>query len=520
MKWTVRYFAVLAFFTGSSFSWAHGRATTDQFRIDEFGAIGDGRTLCTRFIQAAIDSCHARGGGTVVVPAGRFLTATICLRSGVYLRLEPGAVLLGSRNYTDYDTIASALVYAEDAEDLGIVGQGIINGQGDAFWRGKKRPFRRPGRTIRFVRCRNAEICGIRIENSAAFNVALEECDGVSVRDVRIVNDRDAPNTDGIDPISSSNVFISNCYIDTGDDAICLKSQSKQKACENVVVTNCVLISDDTGIKCGTSSHGVIQKCVFSNIVIRNTQYGIGLYMKDGGVYQDLQFDNVIIETTVPRLYPPRRAAYPIFMDIESRDEAPFGTIRNIRLSHITIHTVHGNCLIAGMPEKPIENVQLEDVVMRVERRPDFSKRKKPRGNRKLKSPAPNDYAWVSAHLTVAHVRDFVVKDLRIEDLDRNSAFERHLIWAKDVEGGLIEGLFNFQTRYNRQMPLLHLMECRDVTIRSCRPVGPEVPFVAVEGAGSERIRLVANDASRCGQSVRKGTGVESDAVRVVSELR
>ena len=120
----------------------------------------------------------------------------------------------------------------------------------------------------------------------------------VFIDGIRILNFLEAPNTDGIYPISSSNVFISNCYIETGDDAICPKSNSTEKACENLVVTNCVLISDDSAIKFGTRSDGIIRHCVFNNIIIRNSKYGLAFYMKDGGTYEDIQFSNINIETS------------------------------------------------------------------------------------------------------------------------------------------------------------------------------------------------------------------------------
>jgi len=271
---------------------------TPVFDVEKFSAIPDGKSLCTTSIQSAIDACHQAGGGKVVFYNGQFLTGTLVFKDNVYLELFPGATLLGSRNIKDYNPIY--LLYTENAKNFGIVGSGTINGQGEFYWRGKQRSYNRPERTIKFIDCQDMLLSEFNLINSASCCIDVERCDRVTITGLSIVNDREAPNTDGIDPVSSSNVFISDCYIDTGDDCICPKSNGTEKPCENLVVTNCVLISNDSAIKLGTRSDGYIRNCTFCNIVIRNTQYGIGFYMKDGGHYEDIQFSDISIETSLP----------------------------------------------------------------------------------------------------------------------------------------------------------------------------------------------------------------------------
>lgn len=475
-----------------------------NFLITDFGAVGDGQTMCTQGFQAAIDSCTQSGGGYIVIPSGRFLTGTIVLKDHVYLKLAPGAVLLGSKDLADYQH--ECLIYAKDGHDIGIIGQGTIDGQGDFFWRGKQRPYHRPGRTVNFESCRDVLIRDVNIRNSAAFNIAFEDCDFVTITGVSIVNDLAAPNTDGIDPISSSNVFISNCYIETGDDAICPKSHSMEKACENITVTNCVLISDDSAIKFGTASRGVIRNCSFSNIVIRNTQYGIGFYMKDGGSFEDIQFSNISIETVVPDSVQADRStnSYAIFMDIEKRhDQSSFGTIRNIMFSDMTINTIDGNCLFAGMPEKRIENITFDNVRMRVRRRTDLSGRHKPRGTRKLKNVAVNDYAHISSHFTFAYINGLNIRNLFVQDDTPDNQFERHAIWAKDVDNVVIDGFQQKQTVPNTGLPVFKLHNARDVAIRACEPDSPNTVFLELAGEQTRDISLFANDFTKVASDVR-----------------
>jgi len=111
---------------------------------------------------------------------------------------------------------------------------------------------------IELVGCRNVRIRDVRIRNTPGWGIHPVDCDGVYIRGISMISDMRGPNTDGIDPDSSRNVMISDSYIETGDDAICLKTHSDTvpRACENVTVTNCVLISDDSAIKFGTASHG------------------------------------------------------------------------------------------------------------------------------------------------------------------------------------------------------------------------------------------------------------------------
>ena len=492
-----------------------------NFLVTGFGAVGDGRTMCTQSIQAAIDSCAQSGGGYVLVPSGRFLSGTIFLKDHVYLKLSPGAVLLGSKNLSDYTL--PFLIYAENAHDLGIIGQGTINGQGDFFWRGKQRPFHRPERTINFENCQDVLIRDVNIRNSAAFNIAFEDCDHVTITGVSIVNDLAAPNTDGIDPISSSNVFISNCYIETGDDAICPKSHNVKKPLENLVVTNCVLISDDSAIKFGTASRGVIRNCSFSNIVIRNTQYGIGFYMKDGGSFEDIQFSNISIETVAPDSMRPDRStnSYAIFMDIEKRNEqSKFGVIRNIIFNDMTINTADGNCLFAGMPEQKIENVTLDNVRMRVFHRTDLSGRHKPRGTRKLKNIAVNDYAHISSHFTFAYINGLNIRNLFIQDDTPDNQFERYAIWANDVDNVVIEGFQQRQAVRNTGMSVFKLRNARDVSIRACEPDSPNTVFLELAGGRTRDISLFGNDFTKVGADIRLLGNIHKKVVAKVGNRR
>src|SRR5579863_247393 len=134
------------------------------FDVTSYGAKGDGQTNDTAAVQKAIDACTQAGGGVVYLPPGNFLTGTIFLKNNVTLHLSPGATLWGSRNIADYST--NHLIFAENAENIAIEGDGTINGNGDAFWDAKYRPKEpRPSPLIELIGCRNVHIRDVRIRN-------------------------------------------------------------------------------------------------------------------------------------------------------------------------------------------------------------------------------------------------------------------------------------------------------------------------------------------------------------------
>lgn len=292
-----------------------GSSETRAFNIVEHGARADGKTVNTKAIQAALDACGAAGGGTVVVPAGTFVTGTIWLRSHVELHLQHGAVLLASPDLDDYNKLdaypqndfsreeewnGSHLVLAVEVENVAVTGSGTIDGNGGAFfaepvmmpfshsiWRdglalAKDKDRLRPGQLMVFCESRNIRLRDFAIRDATSWCVFLHGCEDVSVSGLKINNGPADANTDGIDIDCCRNVTVSNCLIDTGDDAITLrghnaKLKDKARICENVVVTNCVVGSSSSVFRIGVGN-GTIRNAVFSNIVI--TRGGIGLHFQ------------------------------------------------------------------------------------------------------------------------------------------------------------------------------------------------------------------------------------------------
>ena len=286
-----RFFAMLLILAGP-LSQATA-ATAGVFDVHAYGAKGDGKTLDTKAIQDAIDACSTSGGGRVVLSGGAFLSGTLILKSHVILDIEAGAILLGStklvdypahvptlRSYTDNYTDKS-LIYAEKQENIGIIGQGAIDGQGGnkAF---QRKPYKQRPYLIRVIECRNVVVRGVTLRNSAMWTHHYLGCENVLI-DGLTVQGHVNGNNDGVDVDSCEKVRIANCNINTLDDGICLKSTA-DRPCRYVTVTNCVVRSLCNGIKCGTESNGGFQDITISNCAVYDTGLaGVALEMVDGG---------------------------------------------------------------------------------------------------------------------------------------------------------------------------------------------------------------------------------------------
>jgi polygalacturonase len=395
------------------------------YNVIELGAISDGKTLNTKVLQNIIDDCSKKGGGTILFPKGIYLSGTLYLKSNITFEISKGAVLLGSSNMRDYQ---QHFIFAKDVENFKITGKGIIDGQGKSFWTEDYKAKERPIGWIFIENGKNITIEDITLQNSPSHVVVLETCQNVYINHITILNDKQSPNTDGIDVINSSSVKIKNSFFSTGDDAICLKS--KDKLIQDVTVENCVLESDDAGLKFGTGSAIGIKNCIFKNVQIRNTRYGIALFMKDGGVFENNTFEEIIIQTNSRH-----KTDYPIFIDIDKREEqSTLGIVRNMYFKNIKMIT-RGNNLIAGHPKQFIESLHFENIDMTVLDPVNLSKMKKPKGNKDHDYHTGSaDYAPINADFTFANTKKLTLKNIRINKNIDEEDFKRKDFFFENVD--------------------------------------------------------------------------------------
>ncbi|MEI9974725.1 MAG: glycoside hydrolase family 28 protein, partial [Ignavibacteriota bacterium] len=288
------------------------------FDVKTFGATGDGQHKETAAIARAIDAAAKAGGGTVVVPPGRYLTGAVTLKSNVAFEVEAGATLLGSPDPEDYplhDSVwgerqeYSSLIYADGAEHITLRGRGTIDGQGQNWWKRMGWPDRRKiapeqrtaaeraelaklanGRPhmIKLVRCKYVVIEGLHLINSAEWTVHPLLCEFVRIDGITIENPVPSPNTDGINPESCRNVQIMNSRIDVGDDCVTLKSGKDAagrrvgRPDENITITNCVMLRGHGGVTIGSEMSGGVRNVVVSNCVFQGTDVGIRVKSQRG----------------------------------------------------------------------------------------------------------------------------------------------------------------------------------------------------------------------------------------------
>ena len=303
---TARYIILLLFIFSTSVARAKDILVTD------YGVKGDSITLNTTSIQKAIDDCSKGGGGKIIFPAGKYLTGTIVLKDNVVLRLEKYAVILGSTNVEDYHNIDPfmdglgvhvgwALVGAVDANNIGIEGEGAIDGQGSQLKarhiltdtrpegeRWGRRPF-----LLRIVRCNGVTVKGVTLNYAAAWTSHYFQSKKVHIENVKIVS-RGVAHNDGIDIDGCQDVRIKDCDIDSGDDALCFKTTSSKMACRDIVVTGMRLKSGHGAIKMGTESMAPFENIKISDCYIYNTNNGgIKLLTVDGAHLRNVEIFNI-----------------------------------------------------------------------------------------------------------------------------------------------------------------------------------------------------------------------------------
>ena len=302
-----------------------GTIAATDYNVLQQGVVGDGKTLNTQSLQSAIDALHAKGGGQLYFPAGRYLTGSLQLKSNVTLYLEKEAVLLGSTSPYDYpgfstekelkvnnDHFDQALIYAEGAENIGITGEGCIDGQGrelaltidslhhtgelvDKHYNTyRKRPNTRP--KLLFMRnCRKVELRKTSFRSGAAWGLSFSLCVDLTIDSLHVEN-RAYWNNDGIDISDCKDVRISSCFINSADDGICLKSHNRGAWNDRVSISNCHIISSASAIKFGTESLGGFKNVTIDNIRIKDTfRSAIAIESVDGVEIENVKLENIEI---------------------------------------------------------------------------------------------------------------------------------------------------------------------------------------------------------------------------------
>lgn len=363
----------------------HGYAA--DVNVKDFGATGDGTTLDSKAIQQAIDACTKQGGGKVVFPAGKYLSGTIVIKDNVTLLLQKDALILGSTDINHYDNIDPfmdglgidvgwALLVAVDAKNIGIEGEGAIDGQGSKLkaqhvltdTRGEAKIWGRRPFLLRIVRCTGVTVRGVSLYYAAAWTSHYFQSRQILIEQVKIVSHGVAHN-DGMDIDGCQNVQIRDCDVESGDDALCFKTTSSTMACKDITVTRLRLKSNQAAIKMGTESMAPFEDINISHCDIYDTRNGgIKLLTVDGAHLRRVNISDITMKNVrTPMLL---RLGSRLTVFRKGKDtQQPTGSfdqvvIRNVKAEAAADAQLKppSGILITGVPGHTINNVTLENI--------------------------------------------------------------------------------------------------------------------------------------------------------------
>ena len=393
-----------------------------DFVITKFGAVGDGKLDCTDAIRTAIETCSAAGGGRVVVPEGEFITGAVHLKSHVNLHISSGATLRFTRDTKKYPLVFtrwegvelmnySPFLYAFEQENIGVSGAGTLDGNADCEhwwpWKGRGQcgwkqgvpdqeadrkvlfdmaergvpvqervfgegHYLRP-QLLQFYRCKNVLIEGVTLKNSPMWQIHPVLCVNVTVRKVTLTgasaNHEAAPNTDGCDPESCTDVLIEDCDFNTGDDCIAINSGRNADGrrlnvpSENIVVRNCRMNAGHGGVAIGSQISGGVRNVFVENCQMGGSNLWFAIRIKNnamrGGLLENIYARNINI----------RRVAQAGLAIDFFYEEGEFGkfipVVRNIELRNLSTEQAMYAFYLRGFKNAPITGVRLVDCDLR-----------------------------------------------------------------------------------------------------------------------------------------------------------
>ena len=510
-----------AFFSQAASSGAQDSRRTGPstvYDVRTFGAVGDGKTIDTAAINRSIDEAAAAGGGTVYLPAGNYLCYSIHLKSKVALYLDQGTTIVAAdpapdaaksydpaesnkpwEDYQDYghNHWHNSLIWGEGLSDDSIVGPGLIWGKGLSRGWGAGPTAENPGvanKAIALKNCRNVILRDFSILHGGHFGILATGVDNLTIDNLKIDTNRD-----GMDIDCCRNVRVSNCSVNSPwDDAICLKSSFAlgfARATEMVTITNCMVAGSyqegtlldgtwkkfppeekvpRTGrIKFGTESNGGFKNITVSDCVFDGCR-GLAIESVDGAVVEDVTCTNITMRDVYEA---------PIFLRLGARMRGPagasVGVMRRVVLSGITCAQAQSSpkiaCILAGIPEHPIEDVKVSDVILvtRGSGTKDDAEVKVPEKEKQY--PEPNMFGTTPAHgFFVKHVRGLEMQGVKIEAAKPDA---RPTFVMEDVQDATFGRL---KVPFTGAVPAFVLHQVKDISVFRSKPV-PDTEVVAAE---------------------------------------
>jgi hypothetical protein len=510
-------------------AFAHPAAAQPFCNVKDYGATGIKSDDARPALQRAIDFCAKSGGGRVYVPPGDYTSGQLHLRSGVRLYLEAGATVFATLDPHQYDdSRRAALLYGEDLHDIALEGAGTLDGQSSYEWRPNDftdyyilpnqrlmeatgKPLLRPfpvgmnsgavyPRMMLLLRCTDVRIAGVKLLHSRSWNINPYACKRVVIDGVYInSSQKEGVWADGIDPDGCQDLHISNCTIETGDDAIVFYSTDgwgPALPTENVTVTNCRLSSSSSAIKFCDGNQIAVRHVVISNVNITNSNRGLAFMVFQGGIVEDVVISGLTINTRRfdwfwwgdgdPIYFSIRRPS-----DLDGKphpNEPKAGIIRNVTISNLIAHG-EGTSVIQGRSDSWLEGIRFNNVRLFVSHGAD----------------AP--YENTSAAMTMKYARDVEMKGFEIH-WEQPHASTWQTAFAADQVSDLRLGDVAFDPAPGSSKPVLNLNDTDGVTIRDS-----QIASIHVAGSKSREVKLIGTDTKlTTGEDVPRNT-VQTGAI-------
>jgi polygalacturonase len=438
-----------------------------EYNVKDYGAKGDGKTIDSPAINKAIEAASSAGGGTVVLPAGEYLSYSIRLKDNIHLYLENGSILKAAQptqnegfdpaeanEFTKFQDFGhshwkNSLIWGIGLKNIRITGFGTINGYG--LTREESRLTGVGNKAIALKECVNVDIKDITMIRCGHFALLATGVENMTISNVKIDTNRD-----GLDIDCCRNVRISDCSINSPwDDAIVLKASyglGYFKDTEKVTITNCFVSGYDRGtmidgtyktdepqapdqefntgrIKFGTESSGGFKNITISNCVFENCR-GLALETVDGGIMEDICINNITMRDIVNS---------PIFLRLGARMRSPQGTpvgrMKRVTISNINCYDADGrfSSIINGMPGFYVEDVTISDVkiVYKGGGTAEMAALTPPENEKKY--PEPSMFGKIPASgFFIRHAKNVVLRDIQFDYLKPDA---RPTLYLDDVHG-------------------------------------------------------------------------------------
>ena len=484
------------------------------YNILDFGAVADSMTVNTLQIQNAIDECSRSGGGIVLVPEGKFVSGTILIKDNVRLKLESGAVLLGSTHIEDYQMIdpfltgnAAPLGYcfvgAVEARNIAISGKGTIDGRG-AEVRKSGGQGRRP-LLMRIVRCEGVEVSGVHLTNSTAWTTHFFASRNIVIDGISIYC-RGLSNNDGIGIDCSQDVRFTNCDIDTGDDGLVFKTTWSKMACKNIDVKNLRITSNHAGIKTGTESMAPFENIRITDVYIYNTNNGgIKLNSVDGAVMRNIEISNIVMDNVRTPMLIRLGSRLNVFRkDQDTRQET--GSIENVVIRNVKAKAAAvaqlkppSGILITGVPGHPVRNLVLENIEIDLAGGGTLTDARHEVPEAISEYPEIRTFGpTIPAHgIWARHIDGLILKNIKL-NLD-NPDLRPAVIIQDGRNAEIRKSVFPV---FQGAESVIRLEEVSGAVISRNAARGKAEAFVQVEGLPGDRIKLSGNRISGIGQVI------------------